>query len=724
MVSLILDHAQPRLSQARLGVCAGGLELDGSIWDQTWIDPITNTLMLRPAPMDNQWYSQDTSRFAKLSLTDFAASANWQERQDQHWSGPWLALKDSSINEPLITTQTFAKNRGFYLAWFSYGTGDTFLQMKCGWNDTANDQEGIALHIFTDGLVQVFKEGELLAEGKITGSKSQEVRNQRVFELLLIPGRHSELLLISKTGDGIRVHLNEISPTEPDPEITPSAPFWFQIQQGSTQVQIAPLRFPSTGYATSLRTSLADAPLAGSILEQFDLAPFAVGTGSYKINGHPGYGLGSQTVTGTLTTWDGVTPFAANGIDQDVRLRLELSTSDEGYSPFVYGAQMAYRAESQGTNDAEQSDCTSHLRWLRLYVPDEPRARLSGELIDPTSLSIVAPQLERIRNRPALVKLGSIPCLDGRFTPSGATRAMDESADSLQFTIRDAWQALENYTFTERLMLDGFRLDEVITFLGGLSCVPTLHVSTDAFRIPTASGEVSGRWGTVIEPGYTAADWLKRIMETYSPNWIYGFRPKPDGSGTEFYALAPTDLPTTTTLTLYPSIADVLTFMEIPPDQATDYVFRSLQQGTAGSFANEVRVMGENLRSQRPIVSTKRESAAADPTVLPSLRPTNWLGETITHLLVDPTLTEESAVDRVCLDAFDQVTVDQNLVAFESTLLQHSSGAPLWRGDLINLHGLGNYRIRSLQCDFMFESDLGPYRKAHYVATYEEPAGR
>jgi hypothetical protein len=56
----------------------------------------------------------------------------------------------------------------------------------------------------------------------------------------------------------------------------------------------------------------------------------------------------------------------------------------------------------------------------------------------------------------------------------------------------------------------------------------------------------------------------------------------------------------------------------------------------------------------------------------------------------------------------------RELVEFESEMLFHDSGGPIWRGDLVTLDRVGDVRIRSLGVDFRFEVDGGTYRKAVY----------
>ncbi len=301
-VSLRIDHAQSRMVADRLTVAATGLELDGPVWGGTWIDPVTNTLMLRPVMLSDQWYVDSTGDHTKLGLANLIVGAGWEERADQHWSGPWVALKDSAVGGSAVTVTSFAKNQGMYLAWYSYGSGDSFLQLKCGWSDTGGDSAGVSLRFWTDGLCEVFKDGSLVGSGKVSGSRVRDVKRGQVFEVLLIPCRQRELLVVSKSGDGFSHVFEDILADDPSPTIVGAGKFWLATGSGGTQVQLAPMKFAASGHATSLQTSLMEAPIAGEPLLQFENDAWLASPAPYKVYGHPGFGGGSQGAVGSSRT--------------------------------------------------------------------------------------------------------------------------------------------------------------------------------------------------------------------------------------------------------------------------------------------------------------------------------------------------------------------------------------------------------------------------------------
>lgn len=708
-LQIVCDHAQERMTADRLGIIAGGLDWNGSEWEGTWIDPLTDTLMLRPRPLDAEWFVSSTGAYSKLGLTSFSSTSGWEERRDQHWAGPWLGKKDSSTGGSLMTTAGYDKNRGFFVAWFSYGTGDTFLQFKCGWSDTGDDSAGVSLHFWTDGMVEIFRDGRRVGDGRISGATGNVRRNQ-VFEAILLPMRGRELMVLSKAGHGF-VHLfSELDPEDPDPEITPAGRFWFEVVSGGAQVQVAPLKFWESGYATTLATSFSEAPLAGELLEQFDNETLSAGLQPFKVYGSESFGPGTEAVDVSLVQLDGVTAFVADGEATDVRLRAELTSTNDGYTPFVYGAAVAFQRQT-GLTDSAEFDLSDLTLEAALSVPDDAtRVTFDFEISDPLGAESFVPGLVRIGNKPILAKLDGQLLVDGSNGPASVDLGVNGEATTAVFEVRDAWKPLENSVFAERIALDGLLFEEAVRLLVGRSGVSGLSMSAGGGRLPFLVGERSGRWGLLIEPGDSAGDWLKRLLETFAATWTWGFRPTL--SGTEFFALAPDDLPTTASRVLYGSVEDA----ELIGGYADGKlgVFRSFRQRVLEPEATEVRVTGVDPATGRPIQSVRIDGDAQTVGLPVDLRPLNWVGEIRRFGLVDAGLTRASTVDAVCDEVFLKMSQPRVLAEFESDFLVDAVGVPLWRGDVVELFGLGLWRIVSFGCQFGFEASGGVWRGARY----------
>lgn len=716
-LSISFDHAQTRVKDDRITVNAGGLELDSDgLGSGVYIDPITNTLMLTPNVKKASWYILNTGDYTKLGMSAFGlSSTDWEDRQDQHAKGPWISRKDQATNGTAITTSTYAKNRGFWISWFSYGSGDVFLQLRCGWNSSATVAGGVGIEVYSDGTVLVYKGGVVVGNGKIAPGNSVATKSNQVMELMLLPFRHRELLVFGN-GDGFTVTFEDIDEDDAAPTITGATNWWFEVVDGGTQVQTAPLVFNTAGgTAYSIKTSFVEAPAVAETQESFTNDSWLVSPAVYKIYGHPGYGSGTQTAVSSLVEWD-TTAFTPDGATDQVRIKTVLSTSSAGYTPFVYGVQMGYQGNRADTDDSEEYDVTDEAIEFQISVPDGPDGvRALVELRDPVALESNVADLRTQCNRPIAVKIGTQFLLDGIGDAPEYDDGPNEAAERCLIAVSDRWQALEQYIFRESIPLDGVLLTNALKFLARMGGFPlaATNVSTSTFEIPFQPSKVSGDWGTLIEPGDSAADWFIRLIETYAGNWIYGVRPKLGGN--EVFALSPTDLGTTAGILMYRTKAEALA-AGVSDADSSRRVYRSFQATTLKPIANDISVTGINPRTGRPIRSHKADAASKDPTTVPSLRPSNWLGFSQPYGLVSPEITTQAACDFACNLIYDRFTPIGLVAEWESTLLTYGNDVPFWRGDNVRLVGEGTFQIRSFEFGALVEvSSTEFWRECRYT---------
>ena len=512
-------------------------------------------------------------------------------------------------------------------------------------------------------------------------------------------------MVLSRSGKGF-VHLfSEIDEDDLDPVITPAGKFWVEVVQGSGQFQLAPIKFASSGYATSLETAFIEAVGVGEQLEQFQNGELAASPSPFKIYGRPSYGGGSELVNLTLVESDGVTAFVPDGVKVEARLRAELVSSDSGYSPFVSGGALAFQRLVVDTLD-ESVEVTSSVLEGVLSVPDDGEGvAFDMRLVDPEGLETVVPALIGASNRPVLIGAGSEVLLDGFGEPASVELGTQGESTTALYVVRDAWKVLEGSVFVERVVLDGMTFGEALRLLVERSGVETLEISDVDFRIPYSAGARSGEWGLMIEPGDTAADWLRRLMETFASGWIWGFRPGEFGS--VFYAISPLDMSMVPKAVLYGE--------RYLAEANGGSVFWKYRQVTLEPEANEVRVTGVDPGSKRPLQAMKSDYAAQDSSLLVENRPANWVGEIRQFGLVDPGLSQIESVEFVCRGLFDELSRSRVLAEFESSMLVDEFGKPLWRGDIVELVGIGLGRIRSFGCWFGREEDSVAWREAVYA---------
>lgn len=513
---------------------------------------------------------------------------------------------------------------------------------------------------------------------------------------------------MSKSGDGFVAGFRDLSGP-----VTPAGPIWFKCPQGGTQVQIASVRYPSTGFATSLKTAMLEAPGSDETPEPFDNPAWAGGSAPYRVYGWPGGSEATASVSASLTEWDGSTTFIPDGSANEVRLRLDLATGDELFSPAIAGAQIAFAAIPAVTDGTDSVELTPRLLSATLSVPADG------------GTAILDAGLKHDEADRGTVDLsgGGIPVrldVDGAVTLDGWADPCDEVVGGFrpgrtELVVRDRWAALESAVFADRMPLDGLSLSQAIAAIVAKSGIDPARIviSSSDVAFP-AGGARSGDWGLLIEAGDGAAEWLLRLMQTFAPGWLFGFRPASDGTGEEFFALALADLPSTPAITVYASRDEAIADGVAPVD-SWRLVAQKVTYAQIAPAANEVRVVGLDPALDRPLVAVRTDYAPQTVSLPIESRGAGWAGSIRRFELVDAGLTDQPTIDAVCEQLFAEKCRFRRLVEFQSQLLQHPSGAPLWRGDVVRLHGVGDCRILSLACGFEFEVPGGIHRPAIYV---------
>lgn len=704
------DHAQARVGDDRISLFASGLEFSAGTGG--YVEPITGTSMLKPYQFEPSWYTSSSGNYAKMGLTDFGLSTtSWEVRADQHWAGPWLCLKDSASNVRATSTASYSKNTGWFLSWFSYGSGDRFVQLKCGWSNTSSDTDGVAVYVWSDGDVTVYKDGERVGSGKI-GAPSNTSQAGSVVSVALIPFRHRELLVAGNL-NGFSVVFDDIAEDAVSPTITGATKFWWEIASGATQVQVSRIKYPTSGYVDSQKLSWIEAPATGETAGTFNNTPWPGGSRSYRVFGHGGY-VGTQDGVLSIRNWDG-TSFTPDGTRTESLLRVTMSTDDQYHTPSVYGGITSYLGTIVNTDATEQVNVTDYVdEGLTLSVPDTAEgASASFTIRDPDNCGVVG--VKDQVSRPVLLRAGTMPFFDGVAEAPSYQQTANSLADVLAFTVNDRWHFLRTQTFKEPVPLDGTNLEACLKFLarrGGFESAHT-SVSTTSFSLPFTPSR-DGEFSIMIEPGDNPADWVARLIDDYASDWVYGIRPNPATGAAQFFALSPADLGTSEERTIYPTKAQAED-VGIGEADAPYFLYWDFSKTLLQPLANDVRVTGVNPRTGRAISAQKVDASSKNPATAPSSRGDNWLGHSLAYGLVDPALTDQATVNWATERIFDKFSQVQEVVQWRSDFLAYDSGVPLWRGANVRLYGKGTYRILSFDGSFVNEQGGGGVREFYYT---------
>lgn len=721
-LSVIFDHAQRRLSHDRIAVIAGGLDFNGPYFENVYIDPVSNTLMLEPGWVNDAWFTQNTGRFAKYAFGDmtFSDPSVWYADDKLGLSGAAGYFFSSSIPDAgWMKTPVLPANKGIYLSIFSNTAGDRFKLAEFGYGDIAEYTTAQAFRLWSDGAIEVWEEGVFKGTYNLSGSITGSQQAQVEISFAIIPFRKRELLFVSRNGNGFIHVIDSIDEDEENPVITPEGKFWFQMPTAQTQVQIAPINYPTAGYGTSIPFQLSEAPEGSDTLEEFTNPAFAGGAGSdWQIFGDGPYAGSPTTDTqASLVAPDG-TAFTANGSNKDCRIKVEI-TGDGAFTPFVYAAQVAYAAVFDNTDASEETEADDYLEVASLDVPDSAtQVTASIQVFNPAEVeSTLVSGLRRIGNRPIKFESDSVVWLDGLGMAPSWNLSTSEDTERMSMEIRDHWKSLESYQFRTMTPLEGQTLTQALRFLlkrTGLED-SDLDLEEVDFLLRSVPGSKAGDFSIAADIGDTAADWIQRLIDTYAHTFHYGF--EPTSGGIKFVFKSPATIESQPfEFELWPTITDAITAGK-SVEEAFKFVYRKYEEETTEVLANDYWVTGKDPRTGRAIQTHYPDVQSQDPTLAPSARPDNWVGEPRLFGIADDSITTQEACDRCAVQIYDLLSPVEVLAEIECEMMIKPDGIPMWRGHDVWLHGKGRYRIRSFGVDIDKEAtdtDTWQWREAQY----------
>ncbi len=711
---LFLDYDQRRVKRDRVAVTALGREWDHWVYEDTFIDPVTDTLMLQPSSTYPLYHASNSGIFAKLAKADYTLTtgSNWVEEAGQSPAdGPYLVNKDG-VNEPVQVTDPIKRNRGFCLSIFSYNAGVSGNGTIIEFGVNATAEEGREFRLYRDGTLEYWLNDVFQKVIKL-----QLPTNRQYIDLTVIPMRKREILFLTSRTTGAVLVLDDILETDTDPEIwSATDKLYWNVPEGKAKVQAHILKFPTTGFATTLNVQLGRAPETGATLEDWTNDAPALGVTNARVLGDPAYAGTTAVSAIAVMELDGVTGFVPNDVSRDCRLKATL-TGDGEYTPFMYGVHLAYESEIDLTAD-EDTDVTEHaLPGVRLEVSDDcGGVRLTYTLRGDAAGDV--PGLAHGENRPAgLSTSEGLVLFDGVTMTPKWTDAIIEELQRYEIECRDRWRLLERYTFRDRVVLDGLPLSHPsdpscigkVLEWAGLDLTTETDLDDVDFTIPEIPhGSCTDGANFVIEVGETAASVIDRLVSDFAAGFLYGFKPTADVY--KFWFKDPEALSDTPVLTLYRT-PEAAILDGVDPEDAVDLTYWDHTEQPMPVEANEVWVTGYDPRAKIPIQSVYRDDAAQDPTTAVASRPENWSGDQLPMGVIEPRITSQAAGDRCCSQLAPMVTARRYGGEWRCNCLPNltASSLPLWRWDVVRLKEAGpdgvdlDYRISSLWCNALLE---------------------
>lgn len=725
---IVVDHAQLRIKRDRLATL-----LDGKAWGQSFrqdcfVDPVTATGMLMPSLFDPQWSATSAGRFARLRKSDYTLTTPnaWVEFDRGRCVGDYY-LHSQGTNEAAIVTSPFERNRGVFLSVYNYSVGNETKRiiLDCGWNPVSVETEfpDLGIRFFSNGEIEIYRNGVLDGTGALRGEQPNvfdgsqqpgETAN-RTLDIMILPFRRREVLIVTNQGTGFSHVVQGIAEDDEDPTIHAEGNFFWHVPEGKATVQCAKATFAPSGYLTAVHTVFLEAPETGEIPESLIFADL----------------YGGDVTASLVARADPDSPFIPDGDKRECRIKLDV-TGVTGFTPNIYGAQVYFNPLFARTpNEEVELVETGNVVTATLSVPaSHTDVELSVTLNSPDDLEFGDAQIALLRdieNRPISVRLGDIPIIDGfgENPEFRSGRAGLDSVSSVVINVRDSWQRLHEYIFSDVVPLDGMNLADAFEFIAKTAGFDDAEIDIDPidFDLPTSGTNYDGEFAVTIRVGDRAADAINKLHQTYCPLFFIGVVPTETGpvlriKDNELLSWTPD-------ITIYPTIEDARIALVGSAEwsdadfrrYASAHVWKSYKRDSIALETNEIWVQGFDHRVRKPILVRVQNNESKDPELSKTDRPMTWLGAPRKYAWTDPTLTTKSSVIRAARVLCKRLFPRRYFVEWESDFLIKSNGVPIWRGDVVELFDHELVRVVSLSGEFRKEPfhDAWHYRPFRYV---------
>ncbi len=720
-LSIVIDAPQDRLSTDALSLLVSGRDWDPTHWQDIWVDPVTNTAMLCPAPLYANWVSTNTGITTKWGLSDYGTltdSGNWKTHAADQ-GGPFIQYLGPSGNTAGLTGigPSVGINQPMVVEYFPQkGTNGKIEVLNFGWSNAGNGDTGPSFRVYSNGDMDLWLDNAIVGSysgggnspdyfsqampvGTTLAGGAQSGQAYGYNRIMIIPCRDRELLVVSSGGASFCHIFQNLPEGVANQTITPAQNFWFYVPAPAMAIlRIAPLQYAPTGFICGAASNWRVTPPSGSptfrIYEALSDASGAV-TASLVIPTTNPYGL-------------------ANPVQ--IKLSLTGSASPHG-TPFVYGAGAFYGAETEQTTGASV-EILDYVLGFDLAVSDTiGGTKATVSLRSPNALQTAGVlQLATMCHRVMQVsdEVGMI--LNGVCEPPhtsagfGFTTAATDLNQEIEFEVRDLWKLCEEYTFSDPVPLDGMTLADayslVATMIGLPSSMVQISASAASFTLPDTAAS-GGNWAFLCDIGDKGSEILDKLHQTYASTWFHGFRPN-GASVPRLCLLDPADstgLPSTPAVTLYASTAAA---MAVGHSSETAYkaVFRSSKTQILEPEANDIVVIGRDPRGGKPIIAHTADTASQAVTTAPASRPANWLGSIRKFGWVDPAITTIAAAEYAAGLLKSRLTPARELIEFECEYLPG-----VWRGDLVQLQAADGsatvVRIKTFRGSFEHVGNFG-----------------
>lgn len=740
-----MDVSEPRPKKGRLAVGA-----DGSSWDykkssNIWIDPCTNSVMLKPLPLTTAWKSTFTGNYARYGISDFTGTdiAKWHQLAiSKSVNDKGLKQLQTSTN-PINLTTPLPRNCPMFIKYYrntiQESSDDTCLVVgyNVGASGSAPDNFSVQIKFRENGSIAVFKNGVQEQEYDRSGNNFSSQRAytsifnpaQKYVNVLIIPMRGRDLLVWTDSGTCfVHTFAGLDYPNDPDVNpILPAGTFSIVVPQGKATIQVARCYFEQSGYVMSQ-------------VKTFRYAPTSTdwGSGPYYQYYYQTLGQGASfpTISSEVVDAAGTSAFVANGSNNQARLKVSWSGASGGTNTTIFAAD-AWVDPPYSATYAANIDITTAVESLSISASESGRTAIEMTVRHKrlTNLGVAKPLITS--DRPIAVQIKSDYLVAGaplwydifRGTLSAPEIVYEHGAKNttidwalLSFTGEDRFLDFSLGQCQESVPLDYNSINEVFS-----NIMPMAGYDPSIYYDPRHSSSFILNWNPDMPRGeYTLApkrsdtpgSILQNFRDTYLATWIMGWRPSPDlipVGGYKLFLIDPTYYSSPQTLALFQSNFDAQKFGDLDLQEASKQTIRGLKRYYEKPEANQVVVIGADPSKNSLISGYYIDSASQDPTLAPASRPTNWRGRPVPYILVEPSLTTQSSVNESTAIIASRIGTGRHLIEFESDLLMYEDPTPIKatfygkceaEADGIDsiIYGINNFYINQ---EVVFDTDIG-----------------
>jgi len=742
-IKVEFDVAEPRIDAGRLVAAVDGTTWDLNVSDSdAFICPVTGTLMCRPLPYTTAWQNTYTGLYQRYRKEHFIGSDldrnldKVKEAQVRAIGDYWL-LNQLVGAYPVYLKEALPRNQAMHMSIFFSGMSATDGIFICefGWNRGLPNE--LAFKLTTAGDLEIIKGGTRVAsfsrkedirEFRYGREKNESFKSMFV-SFTIIPYRKREVLILTDKGQAFNHAFDDLDAEATGQTIFPEGNFYYDVPIGRGMVQLAPVYFAPSCIAYSEPIEFRYAPGSAEFATLNYLAYWdQVG----RVN--PG-GAGNVNFTWSLVDANSLSAFSANGSNRNVRVKMNLTaSSDQLTSPGIYMAEI-YNDPTTVNTGGSAIDVTTAIESMRMSVDENGRStiQISARKGALETLGVNRPHI--IGNRTFRVALvgasGQSDLIRGTLNaPSITYLAGDNTSEFdnalLTFQGMDRMATLD-HAIVNGPAYDGFVPGDAILDLleqAGFGAASTSISNFGAgFRFPYHPKISIGEYSLLPERGDTVGKWLDRIRSDFAATWQMGWVPT---SGGYAFLFADTSAQSTSPVaTLWMKTSDSSTNWSGNQVAASSRIVRGFDEHYEMPEANQVIVVGKDPMTRLLIYGNYNDALSQEPTLSPSVRPKNWLGEVRTVYYSDPSLTTQEMVGKSGLILAQRLMPGRTLAKWECDLLvTFDTERPLWIGDVVRImesDGItlkGDYRILAVPTiEFIREDTTNNVfiRKASYM---------